>query len=64
MRAQNFNLKEQTDKNLARVVKEYDGDKNRKMPQGLEEFCRSEMYQRLLQNIMEYCLELFKLEEK
>jgi hypothetical protein len=59
-----FVLKDAIEVALAKMVKDAYNDKTKKIPAGFDEFARSQQFKDLLQAMLEYNRELFRLENK
>ena len=49
---------------LNKMAKDKNEDKSKKIPEGFQDFARSQMYKDLLEAMLDYNRELFRLENK
>jgi hypothetical protein len=59
-----FVLKDNIENALNKMQKDAYNDSNKKIPPGFEDFARSDMFKDLLQSMLDYNRELFRLENK
>lgn len=59
-----FVLKDNIENALNKMQKDAYNDSNKKIPPGFEDFARSEQFKDLLQSMLDYNRELFRLENK
>jgi hypothetical protein len=60
----NFMLNEAIEVALAKMIKDAYNDNSKKIPIGFDEFARSQQYKDLLEAMLDYNRELFRLENK
>ena len=59
-----FVLSDAIDVALTKMVKDAQGDSSKKIPPDFDEFARSQQYKDLLEAMLDYNRELFRLENK
>jgi hypothetical protein len=60
----NFNLRESVEATLNKMAKDKGDDPSKKIPDGFYEFANSQMFRELLEAMLDYNRELFRLESK
>jgi hypothetical protein len=60
----NFNLNDQIDMCLSKMIRDQNNDSSKKIPPGFYEFANSPQFKDLLQAVLDYHRELFRLENK
>lgn len=59
-----FNMQETVEEVLRKMKKDKGDDPNKKIPEGFEEFAKSQAFRELLEAMLDYNKELFRLESK
>ncbi len=59
-----FHIKNYSEVTLQKMLKDKKDDPDKKIPNNFEKFVNSEEFKALLESMLDYCRELFRLENK